>query len=114
MEIVREVSCQHLRMAEDNTYLQVDMQANICRLGAQHFVHMASVDDGQGDVVYLYNTTATRASWNMSHSHTRGADALEVIVSAQVKGCTIKSDERWVNCVRRDISPVGRVPVGRL
>ena len=40
MEMVQEVSCQHLRTAEDNTYLQVDMQANICRLRSHHFVHM--------------------------------------------------------------------------
>ena len=52
--------------------------------------------------------------WDMSHSHTGGGQCIQVIVSAQVKGCTMNSDERWVIRVGRDISRVGRVPVGRL
>ena len=117
MEMVQKVSCQHLRTAEDNTYLQVDMQANICRSRTDHFVHMQVWNIVK--VMAFTCTTATRTLWidamgYQSLTYLRRHNAFKVIVSTQVKGCTMTSDENWLNCVRRDISWVGRVPLGRL
>ena len=67
MEMVQEVSCQHLRTAEDNTYLQVDMQANIFRSRTHHFVHMQVWK--MVKTMAFTCTTTTRASWIDAMGH---------------------------------------------
>ena len=61
MEMMQEVSCQHLRTAEDNTYLHVDKQVNIFRSRTQHFVHMQVWK--MVKAMAFTCTTATRVSW---------------------------------------------------
>ena len=75
------------RTAEDNTYLQVDMQANIFRSRTHHFVQMHVWKMVKAMVFTC--TTTTRASWmmqwDMSHLHTRRGQCIQsnCVCSAQ-------------------------------